>query len=154
MDDRNMGLIRDSKGRFVPGSGGRPPGAKGKHTRAAEALLRGEGEALTRKCIELALSGDTTALKLCLDRLIPPTRERSIEIDLPPVREGRDVPKAISGLLMAVADGEITPGEASKLAGLLQVWIRSEELTEIDARLRALEGRTHHQTENDDGREE
>ena len=32
-----------------------------------QALLDGEGEALTRKAIEMALSGDGLALRLCLD---------------------------------------------------------------------------------------
>ena len=36
--------------------------------RAAEALLDGEAEALTRKAIETALEGDVAALRLCLDR--------------------------------------------------------------------------------------
>jgi hypothetical protein len=43
---------------------GRPPGARNKTTLAAEALLDGEAEALTRKAIERALEGDTTALRL------------------------------------------------------------------------------------------
>lgn len=51
---------------------GRPRGARNKTTRAVEALLDGEAEALTRKAIERALEGDTTALCLCLDRLLPP----------------------------------------------------------------------------------
>ena len=40
---------------------GRPPGARNKTTLASEALLEGEGEALTRKAIELAKAGDLTA---------------------------------------------------------------------------------------------
>ena len=35
-----------------------------------------EAEALTRKAIERALEGDTTALRLCLDRLLPPCRPK------------------------------------------------------------------------------
>jgi len=31
--------------------------------------LEGEAEALTRKAVELALEGDVTALRLCLDRI-------------------------------------------------------------------------------------
>ena len=41
---------------------------------ACEALLDGEAENLTRKAIELANEGDITALRLCLDRLLPPQR--------------------------------------------------------------------------------
>jgi hypothetical protein len=74
--------------RFQPGvSGnpaGRPKGAKNKSTLAAEALLDGEAEALTRKAVEMALRGDTVALRLCLERLMPPRRDRPVA-----VRRGR-----------------------------------------------------------------
>jgi hypothetical protein len=43
---------------------------------AIEALLEGEGEALTRKAIELAKAGDMQALRLCMDRLAPPVETR------------------------------------------------------------------------------
>jgi hypothetical protein len=33
-------------------------------------LLDGEANALTSKVVELALDGNTTALRLCLDRLL------------------------------------------------------------------------------------
>jgi len=38
-------------------------------------LLDGETEQLTRKAVELALGGDTIALRLCLERIILPHRE-------------------------------------------------------------------------------
>jgi hypothetical protein len=37
-------------------------------------LLDGEAEALTRKAVELALDGDASALRLCLDRVVGPRR--------------------------------------------------------------------------------
>jgi hypothetical protein len=46
---------------FQPGNAGKP---KDKATLAAEALLDGEAEALTRTPIELAKAGDTIALRL------------------------------------------------------------------------------------------
>src|SRR5258708_8865649 len=62
---------------------GRPMGARHKATVAAEALLDGEAEALTRKAVEMALAGDGTALRLCLDRIIPPRRERPGRFKMP-----------------------------------------------------------------------
>jgi hypothetical protein len=44
---------------------------------AMEELLDGEGETLTRKAIELAKGGDIQALRLCMERLLPPRRDRS-----------------------------------------------------------------------------
>ena len=48
---------------------GRPKGSRNAATLACEALLDGEAEALTRKAIEMALGGDTVALRLCLERI-------------------------------------------------------------------------------------
>ena len=62
---------------------GRPAGSRNKATIALEALLDGEGEAMMRKAIELALGGSETALRLCLERLIPPRRERLVRLRLP-----------------------------------------------------------------------
>jgi len=81
---------RDARGRFQRGQSGnpegrfrkgrsgnpngRPAGARNKATETAELLLDGEAAALTRKAVELALAGDAMALRLCLDRIIPPRR--------------------------------------------------------------------------------
>src|ERR1043166_3904236 len=60
---------------------GRPPGSRNRATVAAEALLEGEAQALTRKAIELALEGDTTALRLCLERIVPQRKSRTVAFD-------------------------------------------------------------------------
>src|ERR1051326_5864413 len=43
---------------------GRPQGSKNRATIAAETLLDGEAEALTRKAIRMALAGDSTAMRM------------------------------------------------------------------------------------------
>ena len=65
-------------------------GARHKATVAAEALLDGEAEALTRKAVEMALAGDGTALRLCLDRIIPPRRERPVRFKMPVLQSPAD----------------------------------------------------------------
>src|SRR5215212_5857521 len=66
--DRNNGADTEQPtrpGTFQPGNPGRPAGARNRATLAAMTLLEGEAEALTRRCVELALAGDTTTLRLC-----------------------------------------------------------------------------------------
>jgi hypothetical protein len=58
---------------------GRPKGARNKTTTMAEALLEGQAEALVQKVVSMALQGNTTAMRLCLERLIPPKREPAVE---------------------------------------------------------------------------
>lgn len=130
-------------GKFKPGQSGNPAGkAKGTRnhtTRALEALLDGEAEALTRRAIELAQDGDTVALRLCLDRLLPPRKDRPITFDLPPVETTDDLPKATGAIVSAVAAGELTPSEAAEISKTLDVHVRAIEATDLHKRLARLE---------------
>jgi hypothetical protein len=110
---------------FRPGQsgnpGGRPKGARNRSTVAAEALLVGEAEALTRKAIELAKAGDTTALRLCLERVVPPRKDRPISLELPVINSADDANRAMRVVLAAVGEGRITLSEATNLAALIEV---------------------------------
>lgn len=133
----------DTRGRpFKPGNSGRPKGARNRTTQAAQALLDGEAETLTRKAIELALSGDMTALRLCLDRIVPPRRDRPVEVELPPPAKTEDLPTTTTALLAAVAEGQLTPSEAKELAGLLDTHIRAVETADFENRLQKLEAQS------------
>ena len=132
-------------GKFQPGQSGNPAGkAKGTRnatTLALEALLDGEAAVLTRKAIELAQDGDTVALRLCLDRLLPPRRDRPISFALPPITTTDDLPLATGAIVAAVAAGELTPSEASEISKTLDVHVRAIEATELHRRMAALEAR-------------
>src|SRR5690349_11329736 len=84
---------------FAPGNPGRPPGARNKATRALEALLEGEAEDITRTAIALAKGGDTVALRLCLERLLPPRKDRPVAFALPEINTPADLPRATAALL-------------------------------------------------------
>ncbi len=118
---------------------GRPVGARNKITMAAQELLDGEGERLTRTAIDLALAGDTQALRLCIERLLPVARERSVDVEMPVLTTVADLPPAVAKLLHHVAAGDLTPSEGEKLAGLLSVWRQSVELVDMERRIAAIE---------------
>jgi hypothetical protein len=131
--------------KFKPGQSGNPKvKAKGtlhKATRAALELLDGEAESITRKAIEKAIDGDSIALRLCLERLIPARKDRSITIKMPRVKGAADLPQALQAVMKAVAIGEITPGEGQALTAMLEDYRKSLELAELEARIKALEER-------------
>jgi hypothetical protein len=108
---------------------------------AAEALLDGEVEALTRKAIRMAKQGDITALRLCLDRILPPRRERPVQFRLPALRSAGDAAAAMASIAEAIASGDLAAGEAAELSKLVESYVRTLEATEFDQRLRALEQR-------------
>lgn len=130
---------RDTAGRFGPGNPGKPAGARHKATQAALALLDGEAGALTRKAVEMALAGDTTALRLCLERIAPPRRDAPVQFTLPRMETARDAAKAAGAVLEAVAAGELTPTEGAHLMALVETYRRTLETTELEARVAALE---------------
>jgi hypothetical protein len=104
-----------------------------------QALLDGEAEALTRRAVEMALSGDTVALRLCLDRLLPARRDRPVFFALPKLETAGDALKAVAALAGAVAAGDLTPGEAAELSKLVEGFSRAVELHDIQQRLDRLE---------------
>jgi hypothetical protein len=138
-DDRNNGAVTEPErkpGTFQPGNPGRRPGARNRTTLAALALLEGEAEALTRKAIDLAKGGDTVALKLVLDRLLP--KGRAVRLDLP-LRTLDDLDQAADAVRRALAEGTITLDEVGVLTNLLEARRRLIETTELERRLAALE---------------
>jgi len=130
---------RNTDGTFGTGNPGKPKGTRHKATQAALALLDGEAEALTRQAVTMALGGDATALRLCLERIAPPRRDAPVTFDLPPMETARDAAKAAGAVLGAVADGDLTPTEGAHIMALVETYRRTLETTELEARLAALE---------------
>src|SRR4051794_25831566 len=101
--------------RFRPGKSGnpngRPKGSRNVTTIALENLLDGQAEALTQKAIDLGLTGDIPALRLCLDRILPPRKDRPVSFVLPEINSAQDAAATVSAVLAAVAAGEITPAD-------------------------------------------
>src|SRR5262245_60552912 len=142
MTDRNNGgktVDRNPGGRFQQGNPGRPPGARHKATLAAEALLDGEAEGLTRKAIEAALGGDSVALRICMDRILPPRRERPVSFKLPCLQSTEDAAAAMAAITEAMAAGGLSLGEAEVASALVERFVRTLEAGEFEKRLRALE---------------
>jgi hypothetical protein len=106
-----------------------------------EQILETEGEALVRAAITKARAGDVAALKACLDRLMPPQKERCIKVDLSLVESAADVPKAIGAVVARVAAGELAPSDGSSLVGMLGSMRAAFELVDLQARLEAVEAK-------------
>src|SRR5690242_16581472 len=135
----------EHRGRFRKGQSGnpagKPKGARHRVTLAAEALLDGEAEGLSRKAVELALQGDTVALRLCLERILPPRKDRPAPVRLPTLETAADAAQATAAIVQAVAAGELTPSEATELSKLVEIFARTLEVSEFETRLAALEQR-------------
>jgi len=92
-------------------------------------LLAGEAEGLTRTAVEFALAGDPTAMRLCIERILPPCRERAVKFTLPRIESTDDISAAMQAVTAALAKGDITPGEAATIAGVVETFARTIETT-------------------------
>jgi hypothetical protein len=114
---------------------GRPRGSVNSATRAAMLLLDSEAETLTRKAVELALAGDPVALRLCLDRVLGARRGRPVDLPgaagLPAVEDARDLATAMTAVMAAAAQGNITPDEALLLAQTAESCARTLEAAHV-----------------------
>jgi hypothetical protein len=130
-------------GRFKKGQSGnpkgKPKGTRNRTTLIAQNLLEGQAEALVEKMVRLALDGDLTCLRVCIERLVPPKREELIDMDLPEIGVAADIPKIFSALTARLREGGITPTEARTLIDLVEAARRLFEAAEFEKRIGALE---------------
>ena len=80
-----------------------------------------------------------TALRLCLDRILPARRDRPVTFELPPLSSAADARAASAALLAAVSEGSLTPNEAAEVGKLIDAYVKAAELTEVLARIENLE---------------
>ncbi len=120
---------------------GRPQGSRNQATLDREALLDEYGTAITRKCLTEAMKGDKSALRLCIERLIPPARPQSVAFKLPSLRSAADLPRASAAILKATAEGTLSVQEAEGLMRMLELQQRLLGGSELTMRIEALERR-------------
>ena len=141
---RNSGKntdFRNPDGTFAVGNPGKPKGSRHRATQAIQALIENQSEAITQKAVEMALEGDTTALRLCIERIAPARKDVPIEFDLPTMNSAHDAARAASAILAEVAAGSITPLEGTTVMGLVEQYRRTLETTEFERRIEALEAK-------------
>lgn len=131
---------------FKPGQSGnpagRPPGSRNRATVFAQELMEKDIEAIVRKVVDAAVSGNLPAAKLVIERLVPPMRERPISVALPEdVSTAAGVNEAAAAVLRAACSGDLLPGEAQTLAAILETRRRTIETDELERRIAALETR-------------
>ena len=130
---------------FKPGKSGnpsgKPKGARNKTTVAMEKLLD-DAATITSKAIELAKNGDLTALRLCLERIIPPRKDRPVNFDMPEIKTPSDALLAVTAIMRGVAGGDLTPSEAAELSKTIDSFVRVAETADLAERIKRLEQMT------------
>ena len=142
MTDDSEKIVGKPRGRpFEPGNPGKPHGARHKKTMLLEKMLADDGEAVVKAVVEAAKAGDMTAAKMIVDRILPASKGRHVSVAVPPMKSAADLPAAHDTILDAVAEGELTPDEASTLAGIVEMRRKALETNELEQRIAAIEAR-------------
>jgi hypothetical protein len=83
-------------------------------------------EHLTRRCVDMALAGDVQAMRLCVAEL----------------KTIADAQRALSLIIAGTANGTILSDEAVVLSNIIASFVKTVEISELEARLIALERAT------------
>lgn len=115
---------------------GRPRGIQDRRV-AMRQLLEPHAPELIAKAVEKALEGDTTALRICIDRIIPAAKAKDEPILLPAFTG--DAAEDGKTVLKELAEGRLGPDDANAVMSALAAQVRIVEVVEIERRLAALE---------------
>lgn len=111
---------------------GRPIGSINKRSQLAK-LLELHADALISKAVELALNGDTNALRLCIERLIPKAQPDSLNVVVPAIT-GTEAPNTALlayEIIKSMAGNTVTI-EQAKLLFTLSKQLESPNQQEIN----------------------
>jgi hypothetical protein len=97
----------------------------------AQALIDGQSEALTQTLIRMALEGEPTAMRLSMERLLAPRKDRPVTFQLRPIASARDAAEAQSDIAAAVSSGRMTPAEGAGISRVLANAAKAFEVAEL-----------------------
>jgi hypothetical protein len=90
------------------------------------------------KAIELAERGNVVALRLCVERILPPRKDRAVAFGLPAVETAADAERLMGLVTRAMARGEVTPSEAYEIARFFDTYLKTEIAARIEKELAEL----------------
>lgn len=140
------GAAKPHPGRFKPGQSGNPAG-KPKGTRAPiyAALDLAATEAMPEiitALVEKAKEGDARAADLLLRRAWPERKGRPLRFPLPQLSGPSGLLDAMNAVTTGVASGDLTPEEATAIAGVIEIHRKIVVAEDHEMRLKALEERS------------
>jgi hypothetical protein len=118
---------------------GRPRGARNKRTLFAESLFEADIADLVKKLIEVAKTGDVAALRLCIDRICPPQRDRPVALELPAMTTTADAVAAMGAIMQAIGEGDLAAQEAAELANVVARFSQTITTAQLERRLDEVE---------------
>jgi hypothetical protein len=127
---------------FAPGNTqgrGRPKGSRNKTRSAGQDLLDHYEQNVVQTCIGYAAKGSPTALRLCMERVSPVSRNASIRTNLPRIKTAQDLEKAGAKVIRDVGCGKIAPAEGETIMRMFEAQSRIIANSQHESRLKKVE---------------
>ena len=126
---------------WKPGQSGNPAGRPKNSGKVAElrALLQPHAQELVQKAVDMALDGDSTALRMCLERLVPPFKAESATVKVPALDTAENITEQGQIVLKAIASGDIPVDDALSVLNAINQQAKLEEFGELKERLERIE---------------
>ena len=127
--------------KWKKGQSGNPSGRPRGTGKIAQlrSMLEPHSQDLVNKAKDMALDGDTTALKLCLERLVPPIKIKDEPVTVNGLKGNDTLVRQGQAVINALSTGEITPSEAVTLMQAIANQARIIEIDELERRVTDLE---------------
>lgn len=129
---------------FQPGQSGnpagRPPGIIDKRIKHRELFLAQAPE-LINKVIDMAMSGDMAAMKLCIDRIVPKINNDSLEcpISIGNMKDPKELLDAGNDIINKIADGSLNSQNGKIISSVLDKQRKLIETVELQTLLENLQ---------------
>jgi hypothetical protein len=117
---------------------GRPLDSRNKKSIFQEALESHGIEIIDTAKLQ-ALKKDPTALRLCVERLVPICKPPNSSFRMPRLRTSTDLPKAISALAREVAAGRLSAQEGESVSRIIESFGNALQVDDFATRLETIE---------------
>ena len=87
----------------------------------------------------MALEKDPTAMRLCMERLLPPRKGANHQFPLPAVTPAANLVTSLETVMQQVARGQLTAQESESMARIIEIQRRMIESEEFERRVQAQE---------------
>ena len=135
-----------NSGHFQKGKSGNPGGRPVITSEVRELARKSAPKAFERilklmndKNPRIAMAASNAVLDRAYGK--PSPEERTASIAMRPVKSAADVVEAISDLLTATANGEVSITEAKELTSIIEAQRKAIETTDLETRMKELEAR-------------
>jgi hypothetical protein len=148
MSDQNIenSTSNQRRGGFQKGVSGNPAGKpRGTKSRANQLIDKlfsanpEDLEAIVRATVKAARGAEPWAVEAILKRCWIPPKGRLLKFPLPPIKTLEHVAAAQSGLLQAVANGQITSAESVELSAVVERIGKALADSQVEERIARLE---------------